>query len=96
MADWYLLVKSPTSGGMQLYLMGDYQALGPNWTDHQLATARALYVIPEDYADGDLHPQGTYRCDLIDYRPTNPRDPASAATYHPAPPDPDWPPDGAE
>ena len=90
MADWYLLLKSPTSGGYQLWALGDYEANGPVWTDHQTTVGRAMYDIPDDWAD-DTYPTNTYRCDFFGYRSTNPRDPTSTPNYHPGPPDPAFP-----
>jgi hypothetical protein len=91
-ADWYLLLKSPTSSGYQLWTLGDYIANGPVWTEHEITAGRALYGIPDNWSDGDAYPTNTYRCDLLDYHTAvSPRDPVHSATFHAGAPDPDFP-----
>lgn len=85
MADWWLYVKSP-SIQYQRYPLGDYQANGPNWTNHQTAVGTAINGLPPDWYD---QTDGFYDVSTIDMIYT--RGPAANAVAHDGPPDPDFP-----
>lgn len=89
MANWWLYVKSP-SIPYQRYPLGDYQAHGPVWTQHQVDTARAANGLPDDWYD---QTDGFYDVSMIDIVYT--RGPAANAVGHDTPPDPDFPDDDA-
>lgn len=82
MANWYIVVRTPTDG-IHLYPIGDYQALGEDETQRQLAAARALHGVPGDWAD---HSDDGWSVELIDNVPRN--GPLSTATRRDAPPAP--------